>query len=233
MSDPDLPEGFDELAAELALGLLDGEDRASAMRLCLSDRDFAAAVEAWRIRFEPLHNAFDQSPSSDVWPAIQRRLNLFDESRLRRALGRWRIGAIASGALAASLAAFVLLRPPPVPVQIIRAPEQAAIAQLGTDGAAALLAANYDPAGGTLRIRAVRLPASDLAPELWVIPEDGVPRSLGLVASGGVSKVTVAPAVRAMLHDGATLAVTLEPRDGAPHHAPSSAPIAAGKISTI
>jgi len=38
---------------------------------------------------------------------------------------------------------------------------------------------------------------------------------------------------RALLTDGATLAITLEPRDGAPHRAPSSAPIAAGKISTI
>jgi anti-sigma-K factor RskA len=227
------PEDLDALAAELALGLLDGEERARAMRLCLSDRAFAGAVDTWRERFEPLHDAFEESPATDLWPAIQRRLAVFDDSRLRRALGRWRVGAIASGALAASLAAIVVLRPPAPPVQIVRAPEQAAIAQLGSDGAAALLAANYDPAGGLLRIRAVRLPASALAPELWVIPEDGVPRSLGLVAADGVSRVAVAPETRALLRDGATLAVTLEPRAGAPHRAPSSAPIAAGKISTI
>lgn len=233
MSDPSAPEDFDALAAELVLGLLEGEDRARAMRLCLSDREFAAAVDAWRIRFEPLHDAFEESPSSDVWPAIQRRLAAFDDTRLRRTLARWRVGALTSGALAASLAAFVLLRPPTPPVEIVRAPEQAAIAQLGSEGAAALLAANYDPAVGVLRIRAVRLPHSALAPELWVIPDDGVPRSLGLVSADGVSKVAVAPATRALLRDGATLAVTLEPRDGAPHQAPSSAPIAAGKISTI
>jgi anti-sigma-K factor RskA len=233
MSDPLAPEDRDGLAAELALGLLDGEERARAMRLCLSDRDFAAAVEAWRTRFEPLHDAFEESPSPELWPAIQRRLNAFDDTRLRRALRRWRVGAIASGALAASLATFVVLRPLPAPVEIVRMPEQAVIAQLGTDDAAALLAANYDPAGGVLRIRAVRLPASQLAPELWVIPADGVPRSLGLVSAAGVSKVQVVPATRALLQDGATLAITLEPRDGAPHQAPSSAPIAAGKISTI
>ena len=228
------PEELDALAAELALGLLDDEDRASAMRLCLSDRSFAAAVDAWRARFAPLHAAFEEAPAPDVWPAIERRLIAFDDTRLRRALARWRMGAIASGALAASLAAFVVLRPPSPPaVRIVPAPEQAAIAQLGSDDAAALLAANYDPAGGVLRIRAVRMPASALAPELWVIPEDGVPRSLGLVAADGVSKVGIAPQTRALLRDGATLAVTLEPRDGAPHRAPSSAPIAAGKISTI
>jgi len=54
-----------------------------------------------------------------------------------------------------------------------------------------------------------------------------------LSPADGVSKVAVAPETRAMLRDGATLAITLEPRDGAPHDAPSSAPIAAGKISTI
>lgn len=228
-----LPEELDALAAELALGLLDGEDRAHAMRMCLSDRAFAAAVATWRERFEPLHDAFEESPATDLWPAIQRRLAVFDDSALRRTLNRWRTGAIASGALAASLAAFVILRRPPPAVQIVRPPEQAAIAQLGNEGGAALLAANYDPAGGVLRIRALRMPASALAPELWVIPDDGVPRSLGLVAAGGTSKLAVPPETRALLRDGATLAITMEPREGAPHHAPSSAPIAAGKISTI
>ena len=126
-----------------------------------------------------------------------------------------------------------MLRPVPAPVEIVRAPDRAVIAQLGSGDAPALLAAAYDPEGGVLRIRAVRLPASQLAPELWVIPADGVPRSLGLVAADGVTKVAVDAPHRALLKDGATLAITLEPRDGAPHQAPSSAPIAAGKISTI
>lgn len=227
------PEELDALAAELALGLLDGEDRALAMRLMLSDREFATAVATWRRRFEPLHDAFEQDAAPDVWPAIERRLATAGDTRLRRALTRWRIGALASGALAASLAGFMLLRPPAPPVTIVRAAEQAAIAQLGTEDAAALLAANYDPTSGLLRIRAMRLPASALAPELWVIPEDGVPRSLGLLAATGVSRVAIPAETRALLGDGATLAVTLEPRDGAPHRAPSSKPIAAGKISTI
>jgi anti-sigma-K factor RskA len=77
------------------------------------------------------------------------------------------------------------------------------------------------------------MPASDLAPELWVIPADGVPRSLGLVSAEGLSRVGVPVAHRALMQDGATLAITMEPSDGAPHRAPSSAPVAAGKITTI
>jgi len=232
MSDALSPE-LEALAGELALGLLEGDERADAMRRCLSDRAFAAAVAQWRERFEPLHEAFEESPAIDLWPAIQRRLTAPEDNRLRSALSRWRAGAVVSGLVAASLAAFIVLRPMPAPVRVVAPTEQGAIAQLGDEGAAALLAAQYDPAGGVLRIRAVRMPASALAPELWIIPDDGVPRSLGLVAGGGVSEVVVAPETRKLLRDGATLAVTLEPRDGAPHRAPSSAPIAAGKISTI
>ncbi|WHU02481.1 anti-sigma factor [Sphingomonas sp. NIBR02145] len=231
MPEPMTPEERDALAAELALGLLEGDDRTRAMRLLLSDPEFAAAVDGWNLRFEPLYGQFEAQPSPELWPVIQRRLHGTDNRRMRRSLARWRIGAVASGALAASLAAILLLRP--APVEIVRAPDRAVIAQLGSSDAPALLAAAYDPARGVLRIRAVRLPGSQLAPELWVIPADGVPRSLGLVSADGVSRVDVPVPHRALLSDGATLAITLEPRDGAPHKAPSSAPIAAGKISTI
>lgn len=233
MAEPMTPEDREALAAELALGLLEGEDRAQAMRLALSDPAFAAQVEAWSARFEPLYERFEERPSPALWPAIQRRLGSTGMYQLRRALGRWRIGALAGGALAASLALILLVRPMPTPVEIVRIPDKTVIAQLGGSDAAALLAATYDPAGGVLRIRALRLPSSSLAPELWVIPADGVPRSLGLVSAEGVSRVDVSKPHRALLADGATLAITLEPRDGAPHQAPSSAPIASGKISTI
>ncbi|NIJ65327.1 anti-sigma-K factor RskA [Sphingomonas leidyi] len=233
MPEPIIPEERDALAAELALGLLEGEERALAMRLRLSDPDFAATVDAWGKRFEPLCAGFEEQPSPALWPAIEHRLGGPGERDSHRALRRWRIGAIASGALAASLAAVLVLRPAPAPVEIVRAPDRTVIAQLGSGDAPGLLAASYDPAGGVLRIRAVRLPDSKLAPELWVIPADGVPRSLGLVAADGVTRVVVDAPHRALLSDGATLAITFEPHDGAPHKAPSSAPIAAGKISTI
>ncbi|WP_404476683.1 anti-sigma factor domain-containing protein [Novosphingobium sp. BL-52-GroH] len=233
MTDPLSPEDRDVLAGELALGILDGKDRARANRLRLSDPAFAAAVAAWNQRLAPLGTGFQEQPSPALWPAIQHRLGPGDDSRFERGLRRWRLGAIASGALAASLATVIVLRPAPAPVEIVGAPERMAVAQLGAEGTPALFAASYDPAGGVLRIRAMRLPGSVLAPELWVIPADGVPRSLGLVAPSGVSKVAVSPGHRGLLQDGATLAITLEPRDGAPHGAPSSAPIAAGKISAI
>jgi anti-sigma-K factor RskA len=55
MADPSgSPPDREALAAELALGLLEGADRAEALRLCLSDPAFAAEVEAWGLRLSPL-----------------------------------------------------------------------------------------------------------------------------------------------------------------------------------
>jgi anti-sigma-K factor RskA len=234
MAEPILPpDERDALAAELALGVLEGEDLARALRLRLADADFAALVEAWQVRLAPLGTAFAEAPAPDIWPAIERRLGGADPVRPAAALRWWRFAALGAGALAASLAAVLVLRPLPAPVTIVRAPDQVAVAQLDGGEKGALLAARYDPGTGELRIHAVRMPDSRLAPELWVIPADGVPRSLGLVASSGRSQVTVPADRRGFMDEGATLAVTMEPRDGAPHQAPSSAPVAAGKISKI
>ena len=230
MADPLLPQDRDALAAELALGLIEGEERAAALRLQLSDPAFAAAVEGWRARLDPLCVGFAEVPAPDIWPGIERRL---DGAGGIAQLRRWRFAALASGAVAASLAAVLLLRPLPAPIQIVRAPESVVVAQLDGGKSGALLAANYDPGQGMLRIRAVTMPESALAPELWIIPADGVPRSLGLVSAHGLSRVGVPVAHRKLIHDGALLAITMEPRDGAPHEKPSAAPVAAGKISTI
>jgi len=234
MADPLSPEQ-DLLAAELALGVLEGGERAEALSLTLADPAFAAAVDAWRTRLDPLGQDFaGAAPPTGLWPAIEARLE--DRGASLRRLRFWRWSALGSSALAASLAAVLVFAPAPAPVtvvrEVVRAPDTMAVAQLGGE-AGASLAANYDPGQGALRIRAIAMPQSDLAPELWVIPADGVPRSLGLVSASGTTHVAVPARLRALIVDGATLAITMEPVDGAPHAAPSSAPVAAGKISKI
>jgi|APFEC2959095171_1045051.scaffolds.fasta_scaffold00052_67 anti-sigma-K factor RskA len=235
MAEPLTPEQ-DLLAAELALGVLEGEEQAQAQRLSLADPAFAAAVDAWRTRFEPLGKGFAEVTPPDLWPAIEARLGDRDTASHVRQLRFWRWSALGSGTLAASLAAMLVFAPAPEPVtvvrEVVRAPDTMAVAQLGGE-AGASLAANYDPGQGALRIRAIAMPQSELAPELWVIPADGVPRSLGLVSASGTTNVAVPARLRALIVDGATLAITMEPVDGAPHAAPSSAPVAVGRISKI
>ena len=224
------------LAAELALGVLEGEERAEALRLSLANPAFAAMVATWQGRLDPLGEDFAEVPPPDVWRAIEARLDGEQRSAPVRSLRLWQGLAAGAGALAATLAAIMVLGPATPreetgPV-VAAAPARTVIAQLsGADGT--LLAASIGPQAQYLDIRAVALPETPLTPELWVIPADGVPRSLGLIARAGTTQVKLPENLRPLVTDGALLAVSLETVAGAPHTAPSATPIAIGKISAI
>ena len=224
---------LDALAGELALGVLEGETRAQALRHMASNREFAAGVESWKHRLAPLFHAYDEVSPPDVWPAIEARIDSQLRSKETRQIRFWRASSIITGALAASMAAVMILGPSQHRRDLSApAPTPAVFAQLaGRDDA--LLAADLDLGKGQLRIRAIALPASALVPELWVIPGDGVPRSLGMIKPDGISLVKLAPDQQRLIADGAVLAISLEPADGAPHSAPSSTPIATGTITSL
>ncbi|KTF69706.1 anti-sigma factor [Sphingomonas sp. HT-1] len=220
MADPLLPEEEDVvLAAELALGLLDGAELAAARRRQLADPAFAASVERWALDFAPMaQEVAEAGPAPGLWDRIAARLPGADDRRLVLAVRRWRALAVAASAAAAALLVILLLPPEP-----------AVVAQItGSEGA--IFQARYDGAQGMLHVRTEAMPATRLAPELWVIPAGGKPVSLGLVANRGGRDVAVAPAHRALLAEGATLAITMEEPASAPHAGPSGPPVAAGKI---
>lgn len=233
MLDALTPSERDDLAAQLALGLLEGNERAQALRLCLFDPAFAAQVEAWSHRLSPLLDlAGEQAPPNHVWRAIEARIGAASSGRAspERTVGRlrfWQGGALVSGAIAACLALLLVTRP---------APEQTngtvGLSQLADAQGAATMAISYDPQSGVLRMGTSQIASGAKSPELWIIPADGVPRSLGIVDRQG-GKLAVSEDLRAFLQNGATLAITLEDAATAPHPAPTSAPILTGKISII
>lgn len=224
------------MAAELALGVLEGQERAEALHLSLTNPAFAAMVAQWQGQLDSLGEGFEETPPPDLWRAIETRLDSVPQTGMIHKLRLWQGLAAASGALAAGLAAIIVLGPATIrEASDLAAPADPAsviIAQLtGTDGT--LLAANIDPQGQYLDIRAIALPDTRLTPELWVISGDGVPRSLGLIARAGTTQVRLPVNLRPLVNDGAVLAVSLELAEGAPHAAPSSTPIATGNISAI
>jgi len=222
------PSDREAFAAELALGLLDGLERAEALRLCLSDPEFAAEVETWSLRLSPLLHAVPAvQPPEHLWTAVEARIGGARTVTAMRALRWWRSGAIAASALAASLALFIALRPAEV-----QGPAPVAISQLAGAAGSATMAIAYDPRQGTLRLSAASLETGAKSPELWVIPEDGVPRSLGIVRADG-GELAVDGALARFLRNGVTLAITLEDPATAPHKAPTSLPVLTGKISII
>jgi len=243
MVDPmDLPDERELLAAELALGVLEGDALAAANRRLLTDAAFAEEVEAWRDRLAGMAlDVPDETPPDELWSRIERAIDGTGPAPVvdlvpRRQLRRWQFGTAAAGAVAAALAVMLVIpRPDPLtippPTQVAAQP--AIVAQLRGEGEGPLVAARYDAATAQLRLVAQDMGDDPRVPELWIIPEDGIPRSLGVIQPAGDTQLAVAEGHRSMLHDGATLAITMEPRATAPHPAPTGPRVAAGKIFGI
>lgn len=217
-------------AGALALGLLEGTERADALRRMLADRDFAAEVERWRIRTGDLFDAVPEvEPPAHAWDGIAARVAP-PGPQMPATLRWWQGGAIGAGALAAGLALALLWQQPAV---VPAAPTTMAVAQLTGEIAGLRIAARYDPATATLLLRTIGMPDTPTAPEIWVIPADGVPRSLGQIARDGETRLTVAEGHRSLINGRAQFGLSMEPPAAAPHSAPSAPMVARGAIDII
>ena len=222
----------DTSAAELALGLLDGEERATALRRVLADPDYARAVEGWRMRFAQLF---------DLWPEAEAPEGLIDRidagiggpapvSRLRMP---WPALAIGSSAVAAALLVFVAVRPaPPVPAPVLVAARPGPLLVASMDAKAAPVPAVFDSRGGSLRVAsAPETPPARVA-QLWVIGRDGVPHALALLGARA-QVVNLSAADRARIAAGATLAISIEPLGGSPTGLPTGPVVAKGVLGAV
>ncbi|QTD56295.1 anti-sigma factor [Parasphingorhabdus cellanae] len=224
------------LAAELVLGLLDGDDKAVALRKQLADPAFAKAVDDWNRRVDPLFQEFQEAePAPAVWAGIERRL---DSESLSGAsdgivvqMKRWRTGAIVSGALAACLALAIIVSP--ASLMSPSEPQSVAVAQLTGDIEGLVLAVSYNPETAEMRVDVNGMPETETEPELWIVDNDGVPRSLGQIGRQGISEMTVPRDHRELLNSAATLELSMEPPSDVPHAKPTGEPVATGKITII
>lgn len=229
--DPSMPDP-DMAAAELALGLLEGEERAAALRRMLADRAFAREVDAWQERLVPLGDAVPAvAPSAVLWPRIEAALSRDDDGKVRllRRVRRWRAVAAAATAIAASLALVLVLRPTPVAGPTTR---PSLMAQVAPSDASAVLLASYDPAKAELTVSPATLAAGNHSAQLWLIPAGDKPHSLGLIGAGA-RRIVIPVALRPALDHGATIAVSLEPRGGSPTGQPTGPVVATGKFTII
>lgn len=222
--------GDDTLAGEYVLGVLSPEVRARTAARIATDSQFAAKVADWEAKLTPL--AEEVTPvdaPSRVWNRIES--DLFEPNRAdsgwwsNLALWRW-LAAGSSLVAAASLAVLLSVGIPQ--------PQPNLIASLQSAEAGPSYIASVDPNSGKLLISAVNAAADDArVPELWLIPQDGVPRSLGVIARGGETQVTMSDALRSLAGAAATLAISLEPEGGAPEGKPTGPIIAAGTLQAL
>lgn len=237
------PEEFEQLAAEHALGVLAGNELAEASARFAGDAEFRSAVNSWRGRLAPLLEEVEPvAPPAGLWPRIEQLIGApvtgGNVVQLRRRVTVWQGIAGASTALAAALALVLVSRPPPSVVPAPTSPPAATapslVAVLGGEEQPAAMFASWNPDSRSLTLAATDGAGAQpgRARELWVIPADGTPRSLGLIAERARSRISVAEALARQLRQGATLAVSVEPPGGSPTGLPTGPVIASGKLES-
>lgn len=243
---PDEPEGFDRegLAAEYALGTLDAVERADvASRLDL-DPELAAAVSRWELKLAPLSLGVPEvAPPASIWAGVDRRLDaVWAGGRpalhvVRESVatpeeappGGWRVFAIAASLAAIAFGGlFVRERLVERPV-----PAEPLVAVLSADGKAPAFLVSVDVAKRELTVRRVGADGSpDHSHELWLVSDKvGKPVSLGLV--GRESSVAELMKYDAATFQGATYAISLEPRGGSKTGQPTGPVVFSGKLETL
>jgi len=108
--------------------------------------------------------------------------------------------------------------------QLQATPEIRYVAVLSGEGSAASMLVTFDPKHNTLTLKRVGAfqEGPDKSLQLWALPPSGVPRSLGVLGSEAVVKLTAAEN-----QIGATpaLAVSLEPKGGVPSEGGPTGPV--------
>ena len=227
------------LAAEHALGILEGEELVEARGLVASDPDFARAVEEWDERLAPLFDEMgEETPPAEVWLRVKAGIDADrggDVVDLKRRLGWWKGTTAAASAIAASLAlvvAYDVTRPPPVIETPARAPMM--VASLMSEDKAMIMSATWEPSEKSLMVTPGNMaPAAGHSHELWIIPADGKPRSLGLVTGDGPRRMAVDEAMAPMFAEAATLAISVEPEGGSPGPGPTGPVVASGALAKV
>jgi anti-sigma-K factor RskA len=227
----------DLLAAEQALGVLEGQALIEARGLLATDRAFAAAVAGWQERLAPLLDEIgDRSPPVAMWQriadAVAESPQAGEVIQLRRRVGLWQGLTAVASAVAASLALVVGIdaaRPPSV-LQAPAAPIM--VASLISPSKDVMVSAALEADGTTLTL----MPGSMAPPpgrslQLWLIPADGRPRSLGMVEKA--ERMAVDPGMAELFHDEPMLALSIEPEGGAPGGQPSGPMVASGQLRQV
>ncbi|MFD2737980.1 anti-sigma factor domain-containing protein [Sulfitobacter aestuarii] len=229
MSMQEGPERDDDmLAAELALGLLEGEALAEAESRLRADRGFAAEVAGWQERLASLAEEIDEvNPDAAQKRALLARLFPERKVSLLQRLWFWKGLSLAALVLAGLLGLALLQRP---------APQEAAplyAAQMRGEGETLELLAVLDDRAGDIALRRLAGAAPEgRVLELWAILPEQAPISLGVLPEDESMRVVLPQELRSRV-GALTLAVTDEPPGGAPAGVPSGRIMAAGSVAEL
>jgi anti-sigma-K factor RskA len=200
---------MEELAAEFALGTLSAAERQEAESLVASDAEFAGMVKAWERRLIPLALALQpvEAPPR-IRGAVMKAIagdapNSETVVTWKKKASAWRLATVATSAIAASLAAFILVGKPSGTLT-----DQRYVAVLQAEGPGPAFLASIDLANGSISVRTMAAaPQPGKSYELWAV---GVIDASFRIPASKLGKID--PAVM----NDTLFAVSLEPEGGSP-----------------
>ena len=108
------------------------------------------------------------------------------------------------------------------------------VASLMSEDKAMMMSAAWKPSERRLMVMPGDMPPEPgRTHELWIIPADGKPRSLGLISGDGPHRMAVDETMAPMFAEAAMLAVSVEPEGGSPGDAPTGPVIASGALAKV
>jgi anti-sigma-K factor RskA len=217
------PQRRDALAAEYALGTLQGGARRRFERLLAFDADLRRTVERWQESLYPLVDALpERKPPYRVWDAVQRRIRPPVPARSQTGfwdnLVFWRAWGMVAGALALALALALYLA-----MDITRQPALDYLAVINDNGSRPAWLVQWDRPGQRLVVHTLTPQPLDAnrSFELWMLPAGGQPpRSLGLLPAQGSVALALSQTPQD-LRAAEGFAVSLEPGGGSPTGQPT------------
>ncbi|MGA3251444.1 MAG: anti-sigma factor [Paraburkholderia sp.] len=228
--------------AEHALGVLDADARRELEQSVARDPALQATLDRWQRRFAPLgEDVAPVEPPGRVWTRIQRDLGFFATPAAHgpaptggwwNSLNLWRWVGIGASVAALGLLAVNLIWVHEAPQRTTAVESQYMVATIARPDGVAHWTATVD----LRRARMVVVPAdkpmiaANRSTELWLIPPNAKPISLGVFAPDAPASMTLPPAVVAQLSARAVLAVSIEPSGGSPSGQPTGPVLATGAM---
>lgn len=222
------PERIELLAAEYVLGSLQGPARRRFEAWMMESRQVREEVWFWEARLSGLADSVPPVPAPErVWTAINDRLwpqtdTWATPEPVRRS--GWNLSWLwPSWSVLATAAVLVMA------VLWVQTPEPTGYPGLSgaivqENVADPLWLVSDDVRDNRLRLRSVAAQAAEANRdyELWVVPTEGAPRSLGVItAEDRTLQIELSEELRASLDASRTLAISLEPTGGSPTGVPT------------
>ncbi|WP_085709164.1 MULTISPECIES: anti-sigma factor domain-containing protein [unclassified Pseudomonas] len=213
------------LAADYAIGLMAAPARRRFEQLLLEDAALRAELAHWQESLASLTETLPEVPVPErVWHGVTARIEPQElHVPEKRPFWNWL-------RVTAALASIVVL----VFLGSLYTHDDARYRAtlLSADAQPALKVEAHDD---YLQVEPLTLAAVDpqRSLELWAIPADGKPISLGVIPAGGKGKVELSDAQKVLIGKPIALAVSLEPKGGSPTGQPTGPVLYQGALAAL